>query len=56
MGRRVIVSWAALEGVLPADEGSFSLYSVLARLHLECWVQFWASQYKRCMGILETAQ
>ena len=32
------------------------LYSVLVRLQLECWVQFWAPQYKRDLHILERAQ
>lgn len=37
-------------------EMSFPLYSELVRPHLECWVQFWASQYKRYMDMLERAQ
>ena len=32
------------------------LCSVLVRLQLKCWVQFWAPQYKRDMDIPERVQ
>ncbi|PKU48259.1 hypothetical protein llap_1453 [Limosa lapponica baueri] len=31
-------------------------YSVLVRSHLECWVHFWAPQYKTDMELLERVQ
>lgn len=34
-------------------EGILPLCSVLVRLHLECWDQLWAPQYKGDMDILE---
>jgi len=34
-------------------EVAIPLYSVLVRLNLECWVQFWAPQYMRDTELLE---
>jgi len=32
------------------------LCSALVRANLECWIQFWAHQYKRDMNTLERVQ
>ena len=35
-----------------AEEAIHPLYSAFVNLYMECWVQFWALQYKRNMEIL----
>lgn len=35
-----------------AEEAIHPFYSAFVKLHVECWVQFWAFQYKRNMDIL----
>jgi len=45
--------WATLAKTLPAYQRRSSFSS---SQHLECWVQFWAPQYKRHKGILELVQ
>ncbi|KAJ7424168.1 hypothetical protein BTVI_07456 [Pitangus sulphuratus] len=48
-GIRKSITSKSREVILP-------LYSALVRQHLQCWIQFWASQYKRDMELLEWVQ
>ena len=39
-----------------SKEGSIPLYAVLAQLHLECCVRFWAPRFKEVVKVLECVQ
>jgi len=51
--KRLVVSWAALAGVLPVGQGKLSFSSVQQWPRLEYYVQFGAPLYERVIGILE---
>lgn len=54
--RRWVLSYTSLGKVLAAGWGKRFFLVALVKPHLECWVQVWAPQYQRGMGILEGAQ
>ena len=52
-----MVSWAVLGKVLSEPEGGdLPLYSVLMSPRMECCAQFWATQHKRDMDVLQIVQ